>query len=167
MKVSTTCSLDLILVGYACTKNHIVFHENLSPSEFYARADTKTFRNQIDLLQFKWPNLTEKQFIKNVRSASVKKNVWIHDLYLKPIHTIHFKISGVSLNDLNTILARGMYNPITNFEEFDRIILQYPTIRMDFLPLLRLKCGSNKVDGQLKPYLIYYLQSKPHLLKTA
>jgi hypothetical protein len=156
-------NLILDLQGYT---NHNVVRciYDKSPLEFYANVkDDKILNSQIQILKFAWPNITSKIFLEHVCSSNLEKRVWINREELIPDHSLKLFIKNVNIEDINKVLNYSLGNKNVNSfqeaEDFFKNNITYPTIAIDFFPLLLQKCDPHEFG--LQNNILYYLMNPP------
>lgn len=156
--------LTLDLQGFSNT-NVVKCLHGKSPLEYFARiSDKNVFNKQIEILQLVWPTIDQNDFLEHVCSSSFDRGVWIYRKSLQPIHDLSLKITGVSLEELNTTLKRSMITTKSlNKDELNRFFngLVYPNITVDWSDLIKNKCNPRKLG--LRKNILYFMLRPPSL----
>lgn len=156
-------NLILDLLGYT---NHNVVRciYNKSPLEFYANIkDEDILNQQLQVLKFAWPNITRKIFLEDVCSSTLEKRIWLNRRELILKHGLKLFIQNINVDDINYILEYSMINK--SFKDINEAIaflqseITYPTIAVDFFPLVLKKC--NPYAAGLQNNTLYYLSKAP------
>lgn len=156
-------NLILELQGYT-NRNVVRCIYNKSPLEFYANIkDDDILNQQLQILKFAWPNITKNIFLQDVCSSTLEKRVWINRQELIHEHNIKLFIQNVCIDDLKFILKYSNLNTNLNDMNEIKIFLEnsvnYPTLSIDFYPLILKKCDPYAIG--LRNNILYYLSKAP------
>lgn len=160
--------VDLHFEGKICTKGAACCNMNVSPTQFYARIENDLiFDNQISLLNLHNWSIDRLSFLQYVKPSSLEKRVWLDTRYLARNHDVNIRVF-INLSQLKSVLDRSLLNTqtIKTFEGVNEMFskLSYPTLNLDFFPLIYEVCGRTKVNNLFKRNTIYFLSTQPNFI---
>lgn len=155
-------NLILELLGYTnCNVVRCMYDR--SPLEFFASVKNGDILDQqIDILRGAWPHITKKIFLEDVCSSTLDKRIWLNRRELILKCNLKLFLQNIDIQDINNVLEYSMLNkPFTDLFEAERFFkdISYPTIKIDFFPLIKKKC--DPYAAGLQDNMLYYLSKPP------
>lgn len=155
-------NLILDLKGYT-NDNVVKCMYDRGPLDFFAIVgNDEVLNEQLQILKCAWPNITKKTFLEDVCSSTLEQRIWLNRQKLVFNCNLKLFIKEIDIGDINDVLEYSILErPFTNLVEIKEYFnnLKYPTLEVDFLPLILKKC--NPYRAGLKKNMLYYLSKSP------